>query len=43
MNVTWIATYILIWPVLSLGVLALLCVALVKDIREARRDGVGLV
>lgn len=35
--------YILIWPVISAGVLALLVVALIRDIRAARRGGQEMV
>lgn len=35
--------YILIWPVISAGVLLLLLVSLARDIRAARRDGKGMV
>ncbi|HLR12831.1 MAG TPA: putative transporter small subunit [Burkholderiaceae bacterium] len=35
--------YILIWPVISAGVLALLVVSLVRDIRRARRKGESMV
>lgn len=39
MNLTALATYILIWPVLSAGVLVLLLVSLFRDIRAAKREG----
>lgn len=35
--------YILIWPVLSAGVLAVLVVALVRDLRAARRGGQEMI
>jgi len=35
--------YILIWPVISAGVLALLVVALIRDIRAARRGGQEMI
>lgn len=35
--------YILIWPVLSAGVLAALIVALVRDWRAAKRGGQSMV
>ncbi|MCK0537270.1 putative transporter small subunit [Alcanivorax quisquiliarum] len=38
-----LTTYILVWPALSLGVLTLLIVALVRDMRAARRNGEGMV
>lgn len=35
--------YILIWPVISAGVLALLLTALIKDMRDARRGGQEMI
>lgn len=35
--------YILIWPAISIGVLALLIVALFRDMRAARRDGQTMI
>lgn len=35
--------YILIWPVISAGVLAVLIVALIRDMREAKRDGQSMI
>lgn len=35
--------YVLIWPVLSTLVLLTLCVALIRDIRKAKKDGETLV
>lgn len=35
--------YILIWPVISVGVLTVLIVSLFKDMRAARRDGKSMV
>ncbi|MGO1541734.1 MAG: putative transporter small subunit [Luteimonas sp.] len=43
MSITLLSFYILVWPVLAMGVLTLLCIALVRDIRAARRKGTGLV
>lgn len=39
----WLVFYILIWPVLSAGVLALLVGALLRDWRAAKRDGKEMV
>lgn len=39
----WLTAYILVWPIISAGILALLLVSLVRDLREARRDGQGMV
>lgn len=35
--------YILIWPVLSAGVLAVLIFALIRDLRAARREGQEMI
>lgn len=35
--------YILIWPAISVGVLGLLVVALIKDLRAARREGQTMI
>ncbi len=43
MNITLLSIYILIWPVMAMGVLVLLCVALARDIRAARRKGTDLL
>lgn len=43
MSITLLSFYILVWPVLAMGVLTLLCIALARDIRAARRKGTGLV
>ena len=43
MSITLLSFYILVWPVLAMGVLTLLCIALIRDIRAARRKGTGLV
>lgn len=32
------ATYVLIWPLLTLGVLAVICGAVVRDSRRARKE-----
>lgn len=39
MNLTALAIYILIWPVMSTGILVLLLVSLFRDIRAAKREG----
>ncbi len=39
MNAIILTAYILAWPVLSLGILALLIVSLVRDIRHSRKTG----
>lgn len=35
--------YVLIWPVIAAIVMVVLCVALFRDMRKARRDGVDMV
>ena len=37
------AFYILIWPVLSAGVLVLIVVTFTREIRQARREGRNIV
>lgn len=39
MSVNEIVLYILVWPVISAGILALLVGALFRDIRNARNKG----
>lgn len=36
-------TYILIWPALTLGVLAVICSAVIKDAVEARKSDSDMV
>lgn len=43
MNIFGLSVYILIWPVISTGVLLLLFVALARDISAARRDGTEMI
>ncbi|AEC22015.1 hypothetical protein PT7_3475 [Pusillimonas sp. T7-7] len=38
-----LTVYILVWPVLSAAVLLMLIVALVRDMRAARKDGDGMI
>lgn len=40
---SWISVYILIWPVISAGILLLLIVSLIRDIREARKTGEEMI
>lgn len=35
--------YILVWPVISAGILVLLLVSLFKDIKNAKKTGKGMV
>jgi hypothetical protein len=43
MSTFWITTYILVWPVIAAGVLAVLVVSMLRDLRLARRDGTDIV
>lgn len=36
-------SYILVWPALTLGVLAVICGAVIRDSRQARKAKKGLV
>ncbi|WP_235906789.1 putative transporter small subunit [Pseudomonas saliphila] len=38
-----LGSYILIWPLVSLAVLAVILIATLKDIRKARQEHRGLV
>ncbi len=40
---SWLPLYILIWPVISAGILVLLVVSLIRDIRRARKTGEEMV
>ena len=35
----WLVFYILVWPVISAGILAVLIVALIRDFRAAKKGG----
>ena len=37
------AAYILVWPALTLGVLAVICTAVARDIRKARKANKDLI
>lgn len=39
MSLNALTFYILVWPVLSSGVLLLLVVSLIRDLRAAKREG----
>ncbi len=43
MSALGLSAYILIWPVISAAVLVMLIVALVRDMREARRKGEEMI
>jgi hypothetical protein len=43
MSTFWITAYILVWPVIAAGVLAVLVVAIVRDLRVARSNGTEIV
>ncbi|WP_228141568.1 putative transporter small subunit [Marinobacter sp. X15-166B] len=38
MNAFVYGTYILVWPAITLAVLVLICGAVVKDVRDARKS-----
>lgn len=40
---SWIPLYILVWPVISAGILALLIISLIRDIRRARKTGEEMI
>lgn len=40
---TLFACYVLVWPALTLGVLVMICRAVLRDRRDARRDRRELV
>lgn len=40
---SWLPLYILIWPVISAGVLLLLIVSLIRDIKSARKTGEDMI
>ncbi|HLU56036.1 MAG TPA: putative transporter small subunit [Pseudonocardia sp.] len=39
MGTVWLAIYILMWPALTIGVLAVIWVAVLKELRAAKREG----
>jgi len=43
MSVAGLTAYILVWPVISTGILLMLIVALIRDIRRARRTGEEMI
>jgi len=43
MSTFWLTFYVLIWPVIASGVFLTLCVALVFDIKAAKKSGKSLV
>lgn len=43
MSAFWLTVYILVWPVISIGVLGLLLISLARDWRAAKRSGSKLV
>lgn len=43
MSIGFLTAYIMVWPVLSAGVLLVLLVALVRDMRAAKREGRDMV
>ena len=43
MNTLTLAAYMLVWPLISLAVLAVIIFATIRDIRSARREGRDVV
>ncbi|MEX1214497.1 putative transporter small subunit [Saccharospirillum sp.] len=43
METLTLAAYVLVWPLISLAVLAVICVATWQDIRSAKRESRELV
>lgn len=43
MSTFWLTAYVLIWPLIASGVFLTLCVALIIDIRAAKKSGKSLV
>lgn len=43
MSVFWLSFYVLIWPIITVGVLAVLSVGVFKDVRKAQLSGESLV
>lgn len=43
MSSFWLTLYILVWPVISAGVLGLLLISLARDWRKARKSGRDMV
>lgn len=39
MSINELVVYILVWPVISAGILGLLVVSLIRDLRAAKREG----
>jgi hypothetical protein len=42
-NVYFYGFYILIWPIITLGVLILICTATYRDIKKARRNNKDII
>ena len=43
MKALLVSGYILVWPLISTGILALLVVALIRDLRNARLNGEEMI
>ena len=43
MSTFGLTVYVLVWPVMATGVLAVLCIGLMRDIRQARKKGKRLI
>ena len=43
MTTFWLTAYILVWPAIAAAVMAVLGLAIVRDVRRARKAGTELV
>jgi hypothetical protein len=43
MNIFALTAYMLVWPIISAGILVLLVVSLIRDIRNARKNGEEMI
>ena len=43
MTAFWLTAYVLVWPVIAALVMGVLCVAIVRDLLHARREGHEMV
>lgn len=43
MSALGLTAYVLVWPILSVGILIMLIVALIRDMRAARRDNKEMI
>jgi len=43
MSTFWLTAYVLVWPAIASGVFLTLCIALVIDLKAAKKSGKSLV